>query len=142
MPASTVEGKIEDALFAHLDAFTPAIPTSYPNRDFTPPASGKYLRATHQPNRSFQATLGDAGTNRLQGILQVDVFDRENAGSLPSREMAGALIAHFKRGTRLDAGGGLVVRVNAPPYAVAPIQNNGWLQTPVTITYFADAPNP
>lgn len=141
MAGVSAEAKIEDALFRHLKAFQPTLPTAYPNRAFTPPTAGMYLGAVHQPNATDQVTLGDAGSRRLLGLLQIDVMDRENAGTLPSREVAGALCKHFDAALRLGlAADGLFVMLERPSYAVSPIQSDGWLQTPVTVRYYADAP--
>jgi hypothetical protein len=151
--AMSVEAKIAEALFAHLTALPDSPRVAWPNQSFNPPPAAEaddprlapiarmYLRVDHLPNRTTQAALGDEGQNRHVGLLQVGVMVRSNTGAMQATEMAGQVIAHFRRGVRLYHEG-VVVRVNQPPYAAGALQlPNGWSMTPVTIPYLADAEN-
>ena len=140
--ATYIEAKIFEALATKLAALTlsPTMQVAWPNVDFTPPASG-YLRATHLPADTRQASLGDAGLNRHIGIFQVDVFLAEGGGETAVKDIAGAVIAHFKRGTVLTTGG-IVLKVNEPPTLGPVLKASPYIQAPVTIRYMVDAANP
>lgn len=138
-----VETKIFEGFAARLAALTlsPVMPVSYPNRSFSPPANGKYLRARHLPNTTTQITLGASGFNRHQGLFQIDVMWPLNAGETEPKEIAGAIIAQFKRGTEFTREG-LLIRIPEPP-SVAPALIDGVsYMVPITIRYQADAANP
>lgn len=140
--ADFVETSIAEALFARLATLvlTPAMEIAWPNISFDPPTAG-YLRATPVPNLASQVTLGDAGKNRFGGLFQVDVFWPQNDGIRPALERAGAVAAHFKRGTVLTRDG-INVRITRPPEVRPHLQSPPYLQVPVMIRYQADAANP
>lgn len=140
--ATYAETSIAEALLARLATLTlsPAMPVAYPNVTFTPPAAG-YLRATHVPNTANQVTLGTSGKNRHLGIFQVDVFLPINGGISTPMEKAGAVAAHFKRGTTLTRDG-ISIRIVRPPEIRPALQSAPYLQVPVIIRYQADAANP
>jgi len=147
------ETKIEEALYAHLNALilvpakiTTGLPVAWPGLHFvppaapTPPASGAYLRAIILQAPTDSAALS-AGTNHHSGILQVSVFYPENKGIVLAGEVAGEVITWFKRDTVLYREG-VKVRINKPPYKSASLPEPSWLQVPVTISYLAHVPNP
>lgn len=140
--ATYVETKILNALLSRLSSLTlsPAMPVAYPNVAFTPSATG-YLRATHVPNTANQVTLGASGKNRFEGLLQVDVFWPEDAGLVAPSERAGAVAAHFKRGTDITLDS-ITVRIVTPPEIRQALQSPPYTQIPVMIRYQADAANP
>jgi hypothetical protein len=140
--ATYVETSIVEALMARLLTLTlsPALPVAWPNLDYTPPAAG-YLRATHVPNSTNQVTLGSTGKNRHVGIFQVDVFLPIMTGISTPMERAGAVAAHFKRGTTLTKDG-INVRITRPPEVRPALQSLPYIQVPVIIRYQADADNP
>ena len=140
--ATTADAIILDALCARLDALTLASPleVAWPNVDFDPPAEG-YLAVNHFPAITDQVTLGDLGQNRHTGMFQVSVFVPEGDGSIAAMDVAGEIIAQFKRGTTLTSGG-LSIRIIQPPYVAPMLQDPPFAQYPVTITYQADASNP
>lgn len=140
--ATYVETSITEALLAQLATLvlSPVLPIAYPNVTFTPPAAG-YLRATPVPNIANQVTLGSSGKNRFEGLFQVDVFLPQNAGISTVLEKAGAVAAHFKRGTTLTRDG-INVRITRPPEVRPHLQSPPYVQVPVMIRYQADAANP
>jgi hypothetical protein len=140
--ASFPETKILEGFAARLAAmtFSPVMPVSYPNRSFSPPANGKYLRARHLPNTTTQITLGASGFNRHQGLFQIDVMWPLDAGEVAPKEIAGAIIANFKLGTEFTRED-LLIRIPAPP-SVAPALIDGVsYMIPITVRYQADAAN-
>jgi hypothetical protein len=140
--ATYADTSIAEALLAQLATLTlsPAMSVAYPNVNFPPPTAG-YLRATHVPNTVNQVTLGTTGKNRFAGIFQVDVFLPINGGISTPMEKAGAVAAHFKRGTTLTKDG-ISVRIVRPPEIRPAIASAPYLQVPVIIRYQADAANP
>lgn len=140
--AAYVETKVMEALSAHLGtlALSPAMPIAWSGVDFEPPDDG-YLRASHLPNTTQQISLGETGLNRHQGLIQVDVMWPESLGLTEAMERAGAIVAHFKRGTDLTREG-VTVRIVRPPSVAPALRAPPFLQVPVTIAYLADAANP
>lgn len=140
--AAYVETKIAEALLARL-AGMPGVPlVAWPNKDFTPPSSGQYLRVSIQPNRTETIEIGVDAWNRHRGIMQVDVMDRQDVGAIAAMETAGKVIARFNRNVAIEHEG-LLVRMDAPPSIAGMLKtDNGWTQTPVTIRWWCDAPNP
>lgn len=140
--ATYTETQILRGLLDHLAelVLSPAMEVSWPNVAFTPPAEG-YLRATHVPNTVNQVTLGDLGKNRHIGLFQIDVFWPQNAGDIAPMERAGAVAAHFKRGTVLTSESA-VIRIIRPPSIAQALQSAPYIMIPVTIQYQVDASNP
>jgi hypothetical protein len=135
----STEAKIAAALFARLTTLTPALPIAWPNKSFTPPSDGKYLRVSDLPLPTRGISLANDGINEYGGLIQIDVMGPLNDGAEPATERAGAVIAHFKRGTRMDNGGVRVDVVTA--YRSPALRDDPRWQVPVTITYRAYAPN-
>lgn len=140
--ATYVEGIIFEALAIKLAALTlsPAVPIAWPNIDESG-IPGDYLRPTHIPSPTSQITLGDDGQNRHVGTFQVDVFWRVGQGLSAPLARAGAIAAHFRRGTVL-VNGSIAVRVIRPPSVGPALQEPTHLMVPVSIRYQADAANP
>ncbi len=141
--ATYVETKIERALMYHMSTLvlSPVMSVAYPNADFTPPAAG-YLRATHVPNTANQVTMGSNGKNRFLGLLQIDIMWPQNSGGYSApMERAGAVAAHFKRGTNITLDG-VTVRIVRPPETRPMLKSPPYVQVPVMIRYQADAANP
>lgn len=146
-----VDAKILDGLMTRLAAFT--IPAGIasrwpgytsamiaaPNVPFTP--GQRYLRASILRNTTRQITLGTAGYNRHVGIFQVDVMWPENGGETSPVEIAGAIAAHFKRGTTFTYQD-VIIRITMPPTIAPGLQSPPSYMVPVSIAYQADAPNP
>ena len=114
--ASTADAIILDGLCSHLDGLTLSTPlqVAHPDKDFTPPEAG-YLKVTHLPNVTTQEELGDAGRNRHMGLFQVSVMWPEGQGGVVPTDIAGEVIAHFKRGTVITQDG-VTIHVDKPPY--------------------------
>lgn len=140
---SHVESKIFEGFTVRLAAltFSPVLPIAWPNVSFTPPAAGKYLRARHLPNTPEQISLGSTGFNRHVGLFQVDVVWPEGVGETAPKEIAGAIVAQFKRGTEFTRES-IIIRIPAPPAIAPSIQDGKSYVIPVTIRYQADATNP
>lgn len=141
--ATYVETRIYEGLCERLSALTlsPALSIALPGKPFTPDAAAGYLRVTHLPNRAEQVTLGSDGYNQHRGIFQVDVLQPASAGIVVAAEIAGAVAAHFKRGTNITREGALI-RVTAPPSIAQALQSAPFIQIPVSIPWAVEALNP
>jgi len=139
MVVATVEGNIEQALFARLAAFVhaPALPIAWPNVSINPkPAS--YLRVSHIPNTNRRPFLGSGAPHQRLGLLQVDVFTQKNAGAKAATEIAGSVAAHFQPDMPLRSGGITTRVTKAPDVGPALADDTHW-QVPVTVSYEAFA---
>jgi hypothetical protein len=141
-----VELKIFKALIARLDAYVAAspIPVAIPNVDFDPTkltsAQPGYLRPSMLPAASQDFAVSNNGSIICLGLMQVDVFWRNNQGLVKPLGRAADLMDFFKKGTRLVFQG-VRVHVLKPPFYAAPMQEPGWIQIPVSIPYTAYASN-
>lgn len=136
MAASTTEGKIIDALFGKLAALTlsPALPVAYPDKAFTKPASGAWLEAFIFRNPNQTVALADDGTDILPGLFQITICAPEGLGVVNSQDIAGAIVAHFARGTKMVSGG-VSVRSTKRPDVAPSYADHPYTRTPVTITF-------
>lgn len=134
--------KIYEALRDHLVdlTFTPALPIAWPNYDIAG-FSGNHLVVSFLPMRKEQITCGDSGLNRHSGYFQIDVMWLPGTGSVAVLETAGAIAAHFKRGTVLPTDLGHV-RIIHPPLEVGPVQERPLAMYPVSVRYQMDTSNP
>lgn len=139
MAATTKEGKIADALLRKLAAltFSPAIPVSWPNVPFAPTGS-TYLEAALIPNENTRVCIGHDDPVQRQGLLQVTVVAPNAGGVIAPMDIAGAVVAHFASGTRIDAGTGIDLEISEQP-SVTQFRDESALRVPVTIPYRAFA---
>jgi hypothetical protein len=138
---SGVYDKLQAALDASLDSFATAqsIDVAWENASYDPTVGTPYLRVTFMPISPMQATTGTDGYNQLGGLYQVSVFYPSARGSKGARQMADALISHFKRGTSLTSGGE-TLKIKSSGRAKG-INEPNWYHVPVTIDWFAIAAN-
>lgn len=137
----TPERIILEAMNEHLLLYVQANPieVAWSGIPFDPTI--QYLRPNLLPAQTIPAGLGSDAANRQTGLYQVDVFWPENEGDIGPIEVAGQIIAHFKRGTLLTYSG-QDVRINDPPWVAPKVPNvDKVLQFPVNIPYWADTPN-
>jgi hypothetical protein len=112
--ATTIEGAIEQALMDRLGTLvlSPVHPVSYPNVNFTKPASNRYLEAKFVPNTTSRVLIDSAGPHQRIGFLQVNVRDAKGIGNRVT-DTAGALAAHFPADLALFHATGIRVRISA-----------------------------
>jgi len=127
---STFFADIQGALNARLSTLAGSPSIAYENNDFDEQSGTEYLRATWLPAESAQASLGDTGKDRHDGLYQVDVFTPKDEGS---STFVDAIADHFKRGTILTQN--LVnLRIVSVSVETARTEDN-FYQVPVTIRY-------
>lgn len=141
--ASTADAIILDGLCSHLGDLTlsPDLQVAWPDRDMDDPPAAGYLRVTFLPNVTTQEELGDDGRNRHMGLFQVSVMWPEGQGSITPLDLAGDIIAHFKRGTVITQDG-VQIHIDKPPYLSPRLKDTPYSQYPVTISYRSDNANP
>lgn len=142
MASNYPDTKIMNALYSHLKAMSGGIAIAWPNEAWPPagqPEPSRYLRVSLQPNEIQQAGVGDAAANRYRGVLQVTLVDKMGRGRSAYTEVAGQIIAHFDRKTRISRDG-VLVSMEFPPWSPGPIDDNEKqrTETPVTIRWWAD----
>lgn len=135
---TTVEASIQAALFARAASLvlSPVHPVAWPNVNFAPPASKKYLRVSHLPNSTDRLFVGNADPHRHQGILQIMVCAPLNSGEAAAREIAGLVVSHFSAGLTLHSGG-VQVKITKRANIASALVTNTELQIPVSIEYRA-----
>lgn len=74
------------------------LPTAYPNRPFTPPASAPWAKLSILWGEHSPSSMGGGGQNSTSGILQVDIFIPEHDGSSNLLGYAGEVLNYFKAG--------------------------------------------
>lgn len=126
------EAIIFDLLNAHLAGLTlsPALPVSWPLVDFTPPADGWWLAANPGRTATAERWMSNEAPAEHLGLMQVTVIAPFGAGHTPSLEVAGAVAAHFAKGTRL-AQGAVSLVIYEHPTVVTPYRDDLSLRTPV-----------
>lgn len=117
-----------------LSVGSPALPVAYPDVDFTPPASGKYLEARFLPNRPAYEGLSSGRMD--QGLLQINVVWPRKQGVIKPNAAAAEVMAHFPKGLRLQ-GSGVRVKIDREPWAAAPLIEDDKTVIPVTVSWTA-----
>lgn len=132
----SVESDIENALLARARTltFSPALPVDWPNRKFDPPASGKYVRVRHFPNRPERVFLNGVDPHRRIGFLQISIVMPLHQGPDHSTVAAGVVTAHFPADLKLTANDTRVRVTSAPSVGPAFETDQSWI-TVVTIYY-------
>jgi hypothetical protein len=137
-----IEQIILEAMNTRLNEYVTANPIDVAWSGIPLDPVGKYLRPNLLPTPTVTAGVGEGSRNLLSGIYQVDVFWPENEGESLPYGIAGDIIAYFKRGTQLTYDG-QVIKISGPPWVAPKVPNEDKvLQIPVSIPYWADAPNP
>lgn len=135
----TVIAAIPDALLAHLTSFaeaqSPQLDVSYPDEPFTPTDDVAYLEATYLPNATETRAIASNGSQLYPGLLQVAVMWPRGGGAiLDAYDLAGAILAHFAKGTLLYSND-FQVRIDRAGSVAAYLQEDTRLRVPVTIPF-------
>jgi len=96
-----------------------------------------YLRMRIIPNRTEIATLGIGGCNLNTGILQIDVYYPNNAGTSAIVAKADEVYAYFYE-NRTFSLNTLNIRIERTSIEQK-INSTGWIQIPITIEYSAQS---
>lgn len=129
--------EIAEALLARcatLSVGSPALPVSYPDVPFAPPADGKYLAVSYFTNRP--AWEGLAAGRMDQGLLQVSVVWPRHLGVVKPSQAVAEVMAHFAKGTVLSSGN-TKVTIDRQPWPASPLIEADKTTIPVTIQWNA-----
>lgn len=129
---------IRKALLGRLATLpvSPALPVvDAENTPFKPKVGEAYLEAVFIPNETNTVFVGDRDPKQYQGFLQVTVVTPRLKPPVDPFEVAGTIISHYRKGTRLSGGPGVTVRILREPWASQPIPDEGWRRVPVSIPY-------
>lgn len=135
--ATSTEARIKALLFARLLTLTGAagaLPIAWPNKSFTPPNDGKFLRVDFIPNRVDRLEIASDGAHQMRGLLQVSVMWPLNVGTDDALDIAGAIVAAYPVDLRLWDGD-VSVRVYERPAVAGVIVEDQRVMIPVTILW-------
>ena len=113
----------------------------WPGKPFLEPATA-YI-APHILNGAGQiASLGTPTLRRHTGVVNVQIFDKENRGEATIRSLADQVEALFiDANSRLTISAGEFIDFGQP--SLSPAQSaNGWLQRNVVVPFFRDEVRP
>ena len=122
-----------EALFARCALLT-ELPLAWPERGFSPPEDGKYLRVDISLNSPFWEGVASGRVD--QGLLQATVIWPKGLGLIAPCAKADEVIAHFHQGLRMRAGAA-TVKVAGAAYAMSPLTESGQVEVPVIIPWTA-----
>ena len=128
-----LESIIPELLFQHVAALGNDTPVAYPNVPFEPP-EGTYLEVRYLPNTNRNFLIGSDDPTHHIGLLQVTVVSPSNVGAIEPQEMAGNVVQHFKKGTRLQKDD-VIVEVYSKPSVAPSLQDGNRYRVPVSIQY-------
>jgi len=136
----TVESSIATALFTRAASLvlSPVHPVAWPNVNFVPPTSKRYLRVTHFVNTTDRLYIGSDDPHQHQGILQIMVCAPLNSGEAAARETAGLVANHFAVDQRLISGS-VSVEITKRPNIASALITDTEIQIPVSIAYRCEA---
>jgi len=130
--------KVMNALFARLNALTwsPTMPVSWPNANFTPPADHRWIRVNEFTAGTQPFGIKGSTTDRT-GLMQVDVFRPLGEGHATAKETAAKIAAHFPPGLRLASEGVSVKITKTEPGSVMRDPDAARIMLPVSIFWRA-----
>jgi hypothetical protein len=135
--ATHIEAVIGKALTDHAKAINLATGFTFSeqNMDFDPSGNEVgFVRLDYIPNNptNFRIALDTSPIRR--GIFQASVYVPDGTGMLQATEQAGIIRDAFERGTKITSGN-VTIRVDDEPTVGPAIQEEAWLQIPVSIPF-------
>lgn len=130
---------IRRALDERLAALSPAWPIAQENVLYAPTLGTSYQRVALLPAQTENVEVAGGGVviAREQGVYQISLYCRADAGAGVAAARADALRVHFQRGSVLSADGVAVLIVRTPSVAPA-IYDGDWYVVPVSAPYLAN----
>jgi hypothetical protein len=130
---------VRSALSQHLLSMANLPTVAWDGTDFAPVLGSAYIKPQLLPAEPYQAELGANGLNYLPGIYQISVCTPGGLGVGRTLQLVDAVASHFKRGTKLAYGSVNITIKSAFPAPM--IEGADWNVTPISILFFALAPN-
>lgn len=114
------------------------LPTGYENRPFSQPTGQPWARFSVRESSRGASTVGREET-RVTGILYLQIFTPENAGTKKAREAAAKMSSIFDHRSMIGGGGEFTMRaVNLTPVGREP---GGYYQMNATCEFWCDERN-
>lgn len=115
-----------------LKTLSPALPISYENVTFVPPADGsKYLRCTLSIRKPDDTCIG-SNYYRQPAVFNVYVLDKLNIGTGSAIDTAEAIQALFNKRTTLQEGN-VRIQILETPHIAGTAVTNDRLVVPISI---------
>jgi hypothetical protein len=128
-----VESDIAKALNDHLLALSNVWSVSFENVNFSPPASGRYLRVQLIPTNVGTPHV-NGGPFYFTGIFQVSVVVPKGDGAINVTEESSRIIRHFAYLTEIVCPSGDIL-VNRYPQAAGGLVTDQTFEIPISINY-------
>jgi len=134
---SAAEKDINTALSVRLAEIQTAgvPPIAYENAEYTPVEGTLYLRESFLPNIKDAVGVAHTSADDYEGLYQVSVMAGRGDRRFAAQEQAMLIAMHFPRGAEYTYNG-VTVKITGTRLASA-ITEDGWYQTPVTISWRA-----
>ena len=111
-----------------------SLPTAWPNAPFDTPNGSPWVRIT--PMNATPTPVSFSGTDQIDGILQIDVFDVENSGDMLGYEICDQVRQAFPLDGSATTSGGISVRFKS--VAVKGQGEDGvWYKTMIEAHYYS-----
>lgn len=131
---------IRQALTSHLNDMPPGWTVVEVDGTYSPAIGMPYIEQAFLPAQTIQADLGGTGRNRHIGIYQLTLVTPAGKGPKDAEDKQTAILARFKRGTRISYSG--IVVVIEPPWPGPKQSEADWIRRPLNIPYFTYLNNP
>lgn len=132
---------ISELLVDHIDSLDLSsiapVDVVKPETPYKPKIGQIYLDMQYAPNETLTLFTGADDPKQRQGFLQITVVAPRGQGLNLANRLADAIVAHYKKGTRLNGEAGTTVRVIREPWDSMPLPDNAWLRIPVSIPYIS-----
>jgi len=135
MSLETQRKLLETRLRDFMTANHPSIPVAYTNAPFEQP-DGPFVAIRIKEAGAVRANLGPNFVVRLEGDLEITVYQPENTGSALANTVANGIGRHFQeRDHQLEDGARLTLRAASYPPAA---DRRGFAGVGVKVPYFRD----
>lgn len=123
-----IEGRFEDN-YTSTDV-------KYENTPFKQPSEASWAALTILPGNGEQISLGTGSTGRLKrfaGIIQIDIYTKENVGTKTARNLADTIAAIFDS-VQFSKGSSGTITTRVPSLITRGVEA-GWLHSVVSVAY-------
>lgn len=135
--ATHIEAVIIDALFTEADGITLAngFVKAWEGVPYDPTGNETgFVRFSVLKNNPINLRIALSTSPIRRGILQASVYVPDGAGIVQATEQAGIIRDAFERGTKITSGD-VTIRIDDEPTVDPAIQEEAWLQIPVSIPF-------
>lgn len=126
---------IYSAIVTRYKAGDFGLETFWPGKNYDPAAGQLHARVYFLPSGNDPASLGSTGSDRMVGILQIDLMYPEGAGVGTALTKADEVAAYFQRGQSQAYESAATVTFDGAKI-LQPRNEDGWLRVPVSIGWY------